>query len=132
MHFDVSIASNCNDSDLFCRLIFKIIFSYFLTFPTIPRTLGFSKITQSQKHYKTYVKCSIWMCLRPPKRQNIQFRMGSVDFSAFQDSWPNGSVAGWLILSYFLEEKREICVFRRKYVYSATSRPDLWRGIGFS
>ena len=72
------------------------------------------------------------MRLRPPKHQNIQFRMGSVDFFAFQDSWPNGSAAGWLILPYFFGEKRAICAFRRKYVYSAASRWDLRRGIGCS
>ena len=60
---------------------------------------------------------------RNQKRENIQFQSAIVAISGFQDSCPNGSAGGWLILPYFFDEKHKICDFRREYVYSATSRP---------
>ena len=119
------------DSDLFPRRILTILILYFRSFPSAPRTLDFSKIAKSEKHYKTYLKCTNPARLRLRKHQNIQFHTGSVNFFDFSDSRPNGSVTSWPILSYFLGKTRGICVFRCKYVHPATSRPDLrspyWR-----
>ena len=113
------------DSDLFPRRILTILILHFRSFPSAPRTLDFSKIAKSEKHYKTCLKCTNPTRLRPRKHQNIQFHTGSVDFFDFSDSRPNGSVTSWPILSYFLGKTRGICVFRRKYKRSATSQPDL-------
>ena len=113
------------DSDLFPRRILTILILHFRSFPSAPRTLDFSKIAKSEKHYNTCLKFTNPIRLRPRKHQNIQFHAGSVDFFDFSDSRPNGSVTSWPILSYFLGKTRGICVFRRKYKRSATGRPEL-------
>ena len=69
---------------------------------------------------------------RNQKRENMQFQSEIVAISGFQDLSPNGSATRCPFSQHFPEEKRTICDFHRKYMYSATSRPDLWRGIGFS
>ena len=111
------------DSALFPRRILTILIFYFRSFPSAPRTLDFSKITKSQKHYRNCLKLEFSTRVRPRKHQNMQFHTGSVDFFDFSDTRPKGCVTSWPILSYFLGKTRGICVFRRKYVYSATSRP---------
>ena len=103
----------------------RILILHFRQFPSAPKTLDFIKITKPQKHYKICLKCKIATRLGLRKRKNNQFHSGPIAFFGFQGSWPNGSAASLPILPHFLDEKRRICVFRRKYVCSATGRPGL-------
>ena len=82
LHFDRCIASICSDSGLFCRRKLKFLLLWFRSFPSAPRTLDFSNITHSQKHYKTSLKRQSSTRLRPRKHRNMQFHTGSVDFSS--------------------------------------------------
>ena len=113
-----------NYFSLFHRRILRILILHFRQFPSAPRTLDFNKITKPQKHYKTCLKCKIPTRLGLRKRQNNKFHPVPVAFFGFQDSWPNGSAASLPILPHFLDEKRRMRVFLRKYVCSATGRPE--------
>ena len=132
LHFDFCIASICSDSGLFCRRKLKFIFLCFRQYLTAPRTIDFSKITHSQKHYRTSLKLQISTRLRPRKHQNVKFRIGSVDFFDCADSWLNGFVASWRILPYFSDEKRSITNFRRKkHVFCEQAGPICGEVSGF-
>ena len=80
-------------SGLFSLRILQILILRFRCFWNVSRTSDFSKITTSQKHYKTSLKCTNSMHLRCRKRQNCAFRSEILAISDFRKSSPNRSGA---------------------------------------